>query len=225
MTWDVFRRGGSVSELHQLDLIDGRRSVWRLEANAPAVALGSTQPDDVLEGRVLRDLGLEVARRRSGGGLVIIDPSASAWVDVVIGTSDRLWSADVGRAFAWVGEAWARAALITGVIDSADEVSVHSGAPLWDAEGRIVCFAGIGAGEVHIGGRKLVGMSQRRTRLGARFQCLVHREFRADWSFDVVAADHRSVLLGERLRACVVEVNDLETLVGAFVDQLQTLPD
>ena len=37
----------------------------------------------------------------------------------------------------------------------------------------MVCFAGLGTGEVTVAGRKCVGMSQRRTRAGARFQCAV----------------------------------------------------
>ncbi len=38
----------------------------------------------------------------------------------------------------------------------------------------LVCFAGLGPGEVTVDGRKLVGISQRRTRAGARFQCAVY---------------------------------------------------
>jgi lipoate-protein ligase A len=41
----------------------------------------------------------------------------------------------------------------------------------------LVCFAGLGPGEVSAGGRKLVGISQRRTRAAARFQCAVHGRF------------------------------------------------
>ncbi len=37
----------------------------------------------------------------------------------------------------------------------------------------LVCFAGLGRGEVTVAGRKVVGISQRRTRDGARFQCAV----------------------------------------------------
>ena len=41
---------------------------------------------------------------------------------------------------------------------------------------ELVCFAGLGPGEVTVGGAKVVGMSQRRTRAAARFQCgVVHR--------------------------------------------------
>jgi lipoate-protein ligase A len=36
---------------------------------------------------------------------------------------------------------------------------------------RSVCFAGLGPGEVTVGGRKVVGISQRRRRDGALFQC------------------------------------------------------
>jgi lipoate-protein ligase A len=38
-----------------------------------------------------------------------------------------------------------------------------------------VCFAGVGPGEVLTGDRKLVGLSQRRTRHGIRIQCQAHR--------------------------------------------------
>jgi hypothetical protein len=43
------------------------------------------------------------------------------------------------------------------------------------AWGQLVCFAGLGPGEVTagLGGAKVVGISQRRTRAGARFQCAV----------------------------------------------------
>ena len=41
---------------------------------------------------------------------------------------------------------------------------------------KLVCFAGLGPGEVSVGERKAVGISQRRTRVAARFQCaLYHR--------------------------------------------------
>ena len=39
---------------------------------------------------------------------------------------------------------------------------------------RLVCFDGLGAGEVTVGGRKAVGISQRRTRGWARLQSSIH---------------------------------------------------
>ncbi|HEX2382259.1 MAG TPA: hypothetical protein VHI95_06460, partial [Acidimicrobiales bacterium] len=45
------------------------------------------------------------------------------------------------------------------------------------AESGRACFAGLGPGEVTIGGRKAVGISQRRTRAGARFQCVAYERW------------------------------------------------
>ena len=55
--------------------------------------------------------------------------------------------------------------------------TVHHG-PLMRSEwSGLLCFAGLGPGEVTVGGRKVVGMSQRRTRAAARFQCVVLAEW------------------------------------------------
>jgi hypothetical protein len=56
----------------------------------------------------------------------------------------------------------------------------------------------VGTGEVSVGERKLVGLSQRRTREGARFQCLVHLAWRPErwWPLvrEAVPADQVSSL-------------------------------
>ncbi|MDP9389628.1 MAG: hypothetical protein M3Q48_17360, partial [Actinomycetota bacterium] len=48
---------------------------------------------------------------------------------------------------------------------------VHRGGLVASAWSAMVCFAGLGPGEVTVGGRKVVGLAQRRTREGALFQC------------------------------------------------------
>ena len=53
----------------------------------------------------------------------------------------------------------------------------------------LVCFAGIGAGEIVVDGRKLVGISQRRTRAGARFQCAVHSRWSPEALIALLAGD------------------------------------
>src|SRR5690606_25915326 len=50
--------------------------------------------------------------------------------------------------------------------------TVHHGALQRRPWSDLVCFAGLGPGEVTVpGGAKVVGISQRRTRAAARFQC------------------------------------------------------
>ncbi len=109
---------------------------------------------------------MEVVRRRSGGGAVLVGPGQVLWVDLVIAAGDPLWDRDVTRAAWWVGDAWAAALDSAGAGPAAvwkvrdeDQPVVHSD-----------LFAGIGPGEVLVGEQKVVGLSQRRTRHGALFQ-------------------------------------------------------
>lgn len=172
MTWRVERRAGTATELHDrpLDPGPGGRSVEVLEVTRHALVLGSTQPETDADPAAIEVTGTELARRRSGGGAVLLLPGRSTWIDVTISRDDPLWSDDVAIAFHWLGGAWALAARSFGV-----EAAAHVDRPLETRWSRRVCFAGIGAGEVVVGHRKLVGISQRRTRDGARFQCVVHR--------------------------------------------------
>ncbi len=86
------------------------RSVRILTVDRPALVLGSTQiVDDGLGGRASA-AGVEIVRRRSGGGAVLLRTDEVVWVDVVVPAGDPLWSDDVGRAFFWLGRVWADAA-------------------------------------------------------------------------------------------------------------------
>jgi hypothetical protein len=53
---------------------------------------------------------------------------------------------------------------------------------------ELVCFAGTAPGEVLLDGVKLVGLSQRRTRRGARFQCAINRRFDGELLVELLAA-------------------------------------
>ena len=128
--------------------------------------LGSTQPDDVVDRQRAEGAGVEVTRRASGGGAVLVVPGELLWADVFVARDDPRWEADVGRSFHWLGEAWAGALGDLGVA-----AGWHAGPFRPSPWSRLVCFAGLGPGEVATGGRKVVGMSQRRTRDGSLFSC------------------------------------------------------
>jgi hypothetical protein len=70
----------------------------------------------------------------------------------------------------WLGELVAGALSSLGIGDT----EIHRGSLACSDWCPLICFAGLGAGEVSRGGAKLVGISQRRTRAGSRFQCAVH---------------------------------------------------
>jgi lipoate-protein ligase A len=170
--WLVERLCGPAAELHARELVGPvRRTVSVFSVERPALVLGSTQPDSHVDRAAVALAGVDLVRRRSGGGAVLVLPEVSLWVDVVVPRGDECWDDDVARATWWLGEAWGAAMADLGVADA----TVHRGAFAASRWSPLVCFAGLGAGEVSVGGRKLVGISQRRARAGARFQCLVQR--------------------------------------------------
>jgi lipoate-protein ligase A len=145
---------------------------WWLDVDRPALVLGSTQPPDVVDGEIAAAARIDVTRRRTGGGAVFVAPGDVTWVDVFVPAGDPLWTDDVTRSFWWLGEVWAEALEALGT----DRATVHRGPAIRDGWSELLCFAGVGSGEVLLGGRKVVGLAQRRTRAGSRIQCAVlHR--------------------------------------------------
>lgn len=168
--WVVEHHRGPADTLHARSMPDdGIPRVWVLEATGPAVVLGSTQDEAVVDHEAAAAAGVAVVRRRSGGGAVWVAPGEPRWIDVLVPRDHPLWHEDVGRAFAPIGRAWQRALDEVGVPGTV----VHEGGMVRTPWSELVCFAGVGPGEVLLGGGKIVGISQRRTRAGARFQCAV----------------------------------------------------
>jgi lipoate-protein ligase A len=188
--WQVQRVAGSVAELHGIDPTHRsaqdleRPAAWICEPGRAAVVLGSAQPRDVVDSAVARRLGLDVVVRRSGGGAVLVAPDDVVWVDLWVPRADVLWDDDVAVATHWVGELWADVASRLGV-----DARAHRGAMQADALGRLVCFVGVGPGEVLVGNSKLVGISQRRVRAGARFQCQWIRRWAPGALLDTLGID------------------------------------
>lgn len=151
---------------------DGRRRAWVCRPDRAALVLGSAQRDEVVDAPACSRAGVEVVRRRSGGGAVLVVPGELLWVDVLLPAGDPLWRADVGQAFHWLGDVWAAALADLGIA-----ATVHRGPLQRTPWSGLVCFAGLGPGEVCLakpgsgGPAKVVGLSQRRTRDTARFQC------------------------------------------------------
>lgn len=169
--WTIERRYGPASTFHARALGDQVvRTVAVLEVDRPALVLGSTQGETDADADALTEAGVELVRRRSGGGAVLLAPGRSLWVDLDVPAGDPLWNEDVGRAAAWVADAWSSALRRLGI-----DAVPHAGGMVSSAWSRRVCFAGLAPGEVVVGGRKVVGVASRRTRTGARFQCVLHR--------------------------------------------------
>ena len=167
--WKVTRSTGTATTFLNRDIpASPRPEVWIHQLSQPALVLGSAQKMDIVNLDVADELGVEVCQRRSGGGIVGVQPD-DLWVDILLPRTSPLWDNDVGRSMDWVGQSWARA-LQDVFADT--QAHVHTGRLLNRELGKIVCFAGLGPGEVTCFDHKVIGISQRRTRTHARFQCL-----------------------------------------------------
>jgi lipoate-protein ligase A len=206
MTWALERLSGDAGALHsRLPPDDLERTVWVLTVDRPAIVLGSAQRID----HVAVPDGADLVRRRSGGGAVWLAPGGTLWVDVLLPSGDPLWDDDVSRSGLWLGEVWASAL-------DAHGATVHSGPMSRDALAGAVCFAGRAPGEVVQGpnGPKLVGVSQRRTRAGARFQCVAYERWDPEPLASAVGVAPRDVAQAG------AGVGDLAALEAAFLAAL-----
>ena len=168
LEWTIEHRRGPVSDLLALDdpPMDTSRLARMYTIEGPGLVLGSTQKAAAADERRAATAGVEVLRRRSGGAAVLLWPGRQVWADFFVAATDPLWHDDVTLAADWVGRLWA--SVVASFTTAA--CSVHTGRLVADRWGRLVCFAGMGPGEVSVSGRKVVGVSQRRSRHRVRIQ-------------------------------------------------------
>lgn len=187
--WKSHTWTGSATDFHSVDL-PFERGIWLCRPIAPALILGSSQPESDVDRAKAAGRGIEVARRRSGGGAVFVHPDDSVWIDIMIPRDDLLWVDDVGRSMLWLGRAWVDALVRAA---GASNLAVHSGPFEPGERGATICFASASPGEVfdRIGRddrAKVVGISQRRSREGARFQCIAYRAWRPELWADLLTS-------------------------------------
>ena len=207
--------------------MERRRTAVVREVAHPTLVLGSTQPTDLVSADAMRERTVELVRRRGGGGAVYLEPGNHLWVDAWIPRDDVLWVHDVSVAAEWVGQWWTDALVGVG-FGVAGGLTVHSGRSVPGALGDLVCFAGRGPGEVFVDRRKVVGLSQWRSREGALFSSCAYLQWDAEPLLGLLSLDDvaRSEL-ASGLRDVAVGVGALspsvrelagvrQRLVGAF---------
>lgn len=158
---------------------DPRPVLRPYRADRTAIVLGRGQ---VRELAATSTSSVEVLTRASGGGAVLMDPHLVS-LDVLVPAGHPFLGAsgDLGAVFLAVGECWAEGLARLGLPGAA----VFRGASQARRRGSpreqllaAVCYATLGRGEVTTGGRKLVGLAQRRRRPGALVQCGLLRRWR-----------------------------------------------
>ncbi len=213
--WTFRHWHGDAGEFHQRDL-DSERTLWRCDVDQPAIVLGSAQQGSDVDLARAEELGLTVVTRRSGGGAVYVHPADCLWLDVVIPRDDELWTDDVSTSMLWLGDVFVRA------LSPWIEAETFRGTFLPGTFGRSVCFDSCAPGEVTSDGRKLVGMSQRRGRYGARIQCVLYRSWNPDqWAPIFSSAEVRAHVMEMNVATVDAPLTDVATAVWAELPSLR----
>lgn len=187
----------------------------------PAVVLGSTQPDQIVDPVRAASAGVAVVRRRTGGGAVLLLPGDHLWVDVWVPRADPLWHPDVSVAAGWVGRWWSEVLGAHGVPD----VTIHRGPMLHTRWSNRVCFAGRGPGEVMVGERKVVGVAQWRSREGALFHVSAYRRWNPGPLVDVLSASAgERDAMGRELPSVAVGLIELIPVLPSMDELVLRLP-
>ena len=169
---------GSCEEFHHRAFPQGEEAVISLfTPKRDAIVLGSTQERSLLNETACLSHDVEIVKRRSGGGLVLLSADSTLWIDVEIPSDHSLWLNDVGASSLWLGQVFVEVLTELGQ----ENLELHRGALMKSTWSSLICFAGKGPGEVFAAdGSKIVGISQRRTRDWARFQCAVSLKWRPE---------------------------------------------
>ena len=169
---------GSAVDFHARPLpTDPHPHIWWFTPKQSALVLGSTQNLSIVDSTECRKRGIEIVKRRSGGGAVLLSSETTVWIDVVLPATHELSVNDIGQAPLWLGKLFQQVLTDLGVAD----LTLHETAMEKTDWSTLICFAGRGPGEVFTSnGHKVVGISQRRTREWARFQIVVSLAWRPE---------------------------------------------
>jgi len=147
---------------------------------------------------------------------VLLRPGDHLWIDAWIPRHDPLWNADIAVASAWVGAWWGAALGRFGVGD----LTVHRGRADPGRHGRLVCFSGRGPGELFLGERKVMGISQWRSRQGSLFHTCAYIRWEPGPLVELLDVDPsvREGLIKDLARSAI-GVHDLKRVPG--LDELR----
>lgn len=182
-----------------------------------ALVLGSRQDPSIVDRAAATAHGVTITTRRSGGGAVLVSADDLIWFDVIVPANDQRFDTDVRRSFDWLGERLVAALDRVGVSGG----TAHRGGLVETEWSDQVCFAGLGPGEVSVDGRKIVGISQRRTRQAARFQVAILRRWEPERTVELLALtpeDRRRATSDLADVAVGIETFEIDASPGDVVD-------
>jgi lipoate-protein ligase A len=187
---------------------DGELRVGWSRPTDAAIVLGSAQ----------RPASPGAALQRSTGGGAVSCDDHYLMLDVVLPRGHPLVIDDVGRSYRWLAQALLEGLEARGAeLRAVTPPEVAALPPADRAAARLACFAGTGTYELvtRTGGRKLVGLAQRRRGGAALLQAAAYV---AAPRLDVPAALGLPLGEQERLRERLARIATLEEVAPGFAD-------
>lgn len=197
---------------------------WYAAGSRPALVIGSGQKLSDVDHTALRQQGVTIHRRSSGGTAVLFVPGL-LMQDIALPLEHPLYHPDVSESYRWLGDVWqatlAQFGIHTSLIDIA---AARADRQTLDPLIARACFGGQSPYEVLVAGRKLVGFAQIRRREGVLFQVglYTHWPGRQLATLLAMAAAERTIF-GERLADRVTDLvtvcespPDIHQIAAAF---------
>ena len=200
--------------------VDKRKVVLCIPKDA-GVVIGSTQKMTHELERYAKAHSSEIHRRSSGGSAVVIDPINSIWLDIFLPPNDPLAKKSIEETFEVASVGW-KAILESGGVDA----ETYRGAYLQDPQYREICFAGRAHGEILVKGKKVVGMAQRRRRIGTYIHTMTYVDFpysstmEAAYGVDISREDRERLNVGSLSDFGDFHVDHAETYLEIFTAAL-----
>ncbi len=123
--------------------------------NPPAISIGYNQSMDDFDMRKLREAGVDIVRRPTGGRAIL--HAHELTYSVVLKTGNRT----LREIYRWINEALLRGLHVLGIdaqlVDASSSVDA-----MYRSPSSIPCFASSSKSEIQFKGRKLLGSAQRR---------------------------------------------------------------
>ncbi len=202
---------------------------WYTAGPQPALVIGSGQKLSEVDQLALRQQGVTLHRRASGGTAVLFVPGF-LMQDIALPLDHPLAHPDVSESYRWLGEVWHATLMQFGIqTQLIDIATARTDRQMLDALTARACFGGRSPYELLVADRKLVGFAQIRRREGLLFQVGIYTCWPGQQLATLLAIPPAERhLFNERLSRRVTDLTtvcssppDLHRLATAFATILQ----
>ena len=167
-SWTIETKHSETALAHEANLEEWQKpTIWIIEPKDTCLVLGKSQRGRAfLDLNYLEEQNINLTVRQSGGGAVLVSPEDMLWVDIFIPQGSKFWIPDIAKASIGIGTIWHEALKRLDI-----ECSLFEQKFTRSEASDLICFISRAAGELFVKNRKILGISQRRSKFGTRFQC------------------------------------------------------